>query len=332
LHTVPDILGLNLYFGWYYEELDSLGPFLDRHHQGNLDVPLFVSEYSAGSDERVHALEPVRFDFSTEFQQRFHEETFRQIPDRPWLIGSAVWNQFDFGSDFRQDTKYGINQKGLWYYDRTPKDIAWFYKAQLREEPVLHIASRDWRRRAGSRPGDAIMPVRVYSNEPRVELFLNGLSLGSKAVRDTAAAWDVEFAPGENVLSARSATREDRVTIDYEHRGPLFAEGWSPGANLAVNAGAGEQFIDRDGRVWEADRSYVQGSWGHIGGIDERSRIFGTDDGPLYQARRLGSHRYRFDVPNGSYLVELHFANRADAPESGDAFINGIVVQRTDAR
>jgi len=380
LYDVPDILGLNLYFGWYYGELDSLGPFLDRFHRSNPDVSLFVSEYGAGSDERVHAIQPARFDFSTEFQQRFHEETFRQILDRPWLIGSAVWNQFDFGSDYRQDTKFGINQKGLWYYDRTPKDIAWFYKAQLREEPVLHIAARDWRRRAGSRPGDAIMPVRIYSNESPVELFVNGFSLGSKAVHNMAAVWDVGFAPGENVLSARSAAREDKVTIDYDDRGSLFADDSPPPAKLAVNAGAGEQFVDRDDRVWEADRGYVEGSWGHIGGTGERThhRIFGTEDDPLYQTRRLGSHSYRFDVPDGSYLVGLRLANLADTAagtdefrvdinglaldvhdlepftrreievpvaasgghgltirlisESGDAFVNGIAVQRTDDR
>jgi beta-galactosidase len=380
LHEVPDILGLNLYFGWYYGELDSLGPFLDRYHQSNPGVPLFISEYGAGSDERVHALRPARFDFSTEFQQRFHEETFRQVLDRPWLIGSAVWAQFDFGSDYRQDTKFGINQKGLWYYDRTPKDIASFYKAQLREEPILHIAARDWRHRAGSRGGDAIMPVRIYSNESPVEFFVNGLSLGPKAVHDTVAVWDVEFAPGENVLSARSASREDRVTIDYEYRDSLFAEDSPPTFELAVNAGAGEQFVDRDDRVWEADRAYEEGSWGHIGGSGERShhRIFGTDDDPLYQTRRLGLHSYRFDVPDGSYLVGLHLAKLADTAadterfrvdinglaldvrdlepftrrrievpvaasgghgltvrlvsESGDAFVNGIVVQRTDDR
>jgi beta-galactosidase len=335
LHEVPDILALNLYFGWYYGDLDSLGPVLDSYRRSHPEVPLFISEYGAGSDERVHALRPERFDFSTEYQQRFHEETFRQIRDRPWLIGSAVWNQFDFGSDYRQDTKFGINQKGLWYYDRKPKDIAWFYRAQLREEPVLHIAARDWRYRAGSRPADAIMPVRIYSNESPVELFVNGSSLGSKAVHDTTAVWNVEFAPGENLLSARSATREDKLSIDYEHRHPLFTEDPPPPVTLRINAGAAEQFIDREDRVWEADRAYVAGSWGYIGGDGERShrKILGTDDDPLYQTRRVGSHTYRIDVPDGSYRLVLHLAKLTDkAPDTG-AFrvdINGLTREMSD--
>ena len=135
LGDIPDVLALNLYFGWYYETFASLGEFLDRYHEDNPRTPLFISEYGAGGDERVQSRQSVSFDFSTEYQQRFHEENFRQILDRPWLVGSAVWNQFDFGSNHRQDTKFAINQKGLWFFNRTPKDIAYYYKAHLSDRP-----------------------------------------------------------------------------------------------------------------------------------------------------------------------------------------------------
>ncbi|MGH8168124.1 MAG: malectin domain-containing carbohydrate-binding protein, partial [Woeseiaceae bacterium] len=77
------------------------------------------------------------------------------------------------------------------------------------------------------------------------------------------------------------------------------------------------------------DRPYVEGSWGHIGGAAERShhRIFDTDDDPLYQTRRTGAHAYRFDVPDGSYFLELHFATLDDMSRDTDAFrveINGL--------
>jgi hypothetical protein len=37
--------------------------------------------------------------------------------------------------------------------------------------------------------------------------------------------------------------------------------------------------------------------------------IEGTDDDPLYQTQRFGqSFAYRFDVPDGKYLLRLHFA------------------------
>lgn len=327
LQAVPDVVAFNLYFGWYYEELESLGSFLDDYHARHPDRPMFVSEYGAGSDERIHALEPEPFDFSTEYQQRFHEAAFSQILERPWLVGSAVWAQFDFGSDYRHDTKFGLNQKGLHYYDRSPKDVAWLYKARLDDEPVLHIAAGDWRRRAGSRSADAIMPVDVYSNEPSVELSVNGVSLGSRPVRGAVATWDISFAPGENRLAAHSANREDEVTVHYEDRRGFFDSGSATGA-LLVNAGGGEQFIDGDGRIWEADREYREGSWGHIGGEAERShhRIYDTEDDPLYQTRRRAPHSWRFDVPDGHYRVGLRFAqlgNPQPGPSRFTVDVNG---------
>jgi beta-galactosidase len=175
------------------------------------------------------------------------------------------------------------------------------------------------------------MPVRLYANESPVELFVNGNSLGSKPVHSATAVWEVHFSAGENVLSARSPTREDRMTVYYEDRGSLFAEVPSDGARLAVNAGAGEQFIDRRGLAWEADRPYSEGLWGHVGGTSERShrRILDTDDDPLYQARRVGAHSYRFDVADGSYRMGLRLA-ALDGGAAIDAFrviINGVPAQ-----
>ena len=323
LWEIPDILAFNLYFGWYYEDFDALGAFLDAYRSNHPDTPLMVSEYGAGSDERVHALNPVSFDFSTEWQQRFHEENFRQILSRPWLIASAVWNQFDFGSNHRQDTKFAVNQKGLWYFDRTPKDVAAYYRAQLDDRQMVHIAARDWPLRAGSRAGDATMPVRVYSNAATVELTLNGESLGNQEPSNATAIWPVSLREGDNELVARSALAEDRVTIRYVDRTAMFLG--NERVELAINAGGNEQIVAADSRVWEADRHYEKGSWGFIGGEAERRhrRILGTSLDPLYQTRRNGTHRYRFDVPDGAYDLELHLADLDETVGQFRILVNG---------
>ncbi len=49
---VTDIFALNLYFGWYHDTFADLGVFLDSLHAAHPDVPLMLSEYGAGSDER----------------------------------------------------------------------------------------------------------------------------------------------------------------------------------------------------------------------------------------------------------------------------------------
>ena len=164
------MLGLNLYFGWYYRSLPELGPFLDDFHARHPGRPLAISEYGAGSDERIHAVDPEPFDFSTEYQQRFHEAHLPQLRARPYLAGTAVWNQFDFGSAHRHDSRPDLNQKGLLRFDREPKDVWHLYRARLLPEPVLYLAVRDQPVAAGSRPGDERRTVTVYSNLARVEL------------------------------------------------------------------------------------------------------------------------------------------------------------------
>ena len=309
---IPDILGFNLYFGWYYRTLDGLGPWLDSLHRRNPARPLIISEYGADSDERIHTREGREFDFSAEYQQRFHEETFPQLEARDWLIATAVWNQFDFGVKGRHDSKPNINQKGLFYFDREPKDIAYYYRAQLVDEPVLHLATRDHLERAGSRVADRMHPVKAYSNLPQVELFLGESSLGTRQPRNSIAEWEVPLRHGANVLRVRgrgvSGTMvEDVATVRYTDRASFFRSADSDVRSFAVNAGSHYAFVDPSGRTWEADRPYETGGWGYVGGKPHlfHHRIFGTSDHPLYQAIREGADSYRFDVPDGAYDVAV---------------------------
>jgi beta-galactosidase len=312
LQDVPDVLGLNLYFGWYYRTLEGLGPWLDQFHARHPDRPLLISEYGADSDERVHARAPRAFDFSIEYQQRFHEATFPQIAARPWLVGSAVWNQFDFGSRRRDDTKPNLNKKGLYFFDRRAKDVAFYYRARLAPEPVLHVAARDWPRRAGSSPADARDSILVYSNLDQVELRQDSTSLGVRRIVNSAARWDVMLHPGINVLVARGRHDtqwiEDRCDVFYEDRGPAGSA--APARfTLAMNASAC-QYLDSTGTAWEACRDYTPGGWGRVGGEPATShhRIFGSSDDVLFQTSLEGIRELRFDVPAGAYEVELRFA------------------------
>jgi beta-galactosidase len=317
VQDIPAVLGLNLYFGWYYRKLEELGPWLDQFHARHPGRWILVSEYGADSDERVHAREPRPFDFSIEYQQRFHEATFPQLAAREWLLGTAVWNQFDFGSRRRDDTKPNLNKKGLYFFDRRPKDVAFYYRAKLAREPVLHIAARDWPRRAGSRPGDERHTILVYSNLTEVELWLGDQSLGRKRIVNGAARWEASLRPGTNELVARGRQSgkalEDRCQLDYEDRSAARLASPGPGFTLGMNASSC-QYIDSRGTVWEACRDYAPHGWGRVGGklAMTHHRIFGTADDALFQATIQGVQELRFDVPDGEYQVELRFAETQD--------------------
>ena len=279
MQDIADVFGMNLYFGWYYDDFAALGPFLDSLHVAHPDRPLMISEYGAGTDERVHSTAPRAFDFSVEWGAAFHRASFRQILDRDYLVGSAVWNQFDFGSSGRQDTKNAINQKGLYFFDRTPKDIAYWYRAVLTDEPVLHI-EREHTHRADGPSDDLQQQVRVYANQPEVELLHDGVSLGVQKPENATSVWNVDLHDGFNRFVAHSADgiATDAVVIEYEWQEDCFA---SPHPCVSAGNAGGYSVTDPTGLVYRAAPT-LQPDDPNMHRIHHR--IYGTGLDPLFQS------------------------------------------------
>lgn len=71
----------------------------------------FLSEFGAGSDERIHSYTPRTFDFTPEFQLDFNRRYINEMEKRPDYIGYSIWNLVDFQVDGRGDSKPNLNQK-----------------------------------------------------------------------------------------------------------------------------------------------------------------------------------------------------------------------------
>jgi len=331
LSGITRVLGQNIYSGWYSGVFDDFGKQLDTRHARRPEEIIFVSEYGAEDDARVNSLDPERFDFSGSWFKRYHESYLRQINARPWLAGSAIWNQFDFSQPETGGSIPYMNQKGMQTWDRKPKDVFYLYKANWNPEPMVYIASRGWTHRlgtdstaargAGLQP--ARQPVDVYSNLTSVELLANGKSLGSKAPDDIhRATWDVPFTDGANRLEARGTFKgrnySDTLTISFRYRPPTLADPSVPFTAIGINTGGKAQVVDRDGFVWEGDQPYRSGSFGYVGGemkmFDKDLAILGTADTPLYFTYLSGLTQYRLDVPDGEYEIELLFAEPEAKP------------------
>ncbi len=343
LTDIPMLVGWNLYFGWYESEQDGLGEFLDHHHKVLPDKPTLITEYGAGSDPRIRSLEPLRFDFSIEWQNRFLQSNLRQVMERPFVAGAAVWNLFDFGSESRRDAVPTINSKGLMTFDRKPKDSYYLFQSWLKEEPFVRIGSREWTNRVGKvsleEPDVSLQKVQVYGNTGSSELFLNGESLGEKEFKNHIAEWEVPFKQGRNVLHAKTGEGDDLIQDNIDINFNIYQV--SPQVagefkDIYINAGSNFYFVDEaNGITWHPDTAYGNSFWGYKGGkvFKPRNRgigtdvaISGTDMDPLYQTQRIGVDEYIFDVPPGTYEVELHFAalvNEKDSePDTFDVLIN----------
>jgi beta-galactosidase len=346
---VTDVLGVNLYKGWYSGTFPDFGAILDERHRAHPAQSVVVSEYGAGSDQRLNSLEPERFDFTGGWQRLYHESHLRQLQTRPWLAGTAIWNEFDFSQPNKGYSIPNLNQKGMMTWDRRPKDVFYLYEANWSAEPVVHVATHDWTERigtdsaapAGAGPRSLNQPVDVYSNLPRVELFLNSRSLGAKApdaIRK--ASWEVPFMPGNNVLEARGVRDgrpyADRVVVHVNYYSPMLADSSVRFHELGVNVGSAAQFADGAGPAWVGDREYRPGAFGYEGGSAERTGVIitGTARVPLFITYRQGLTGYRFDVPDGDYDVALLFAEPKETEAGKRVFgvsVNGEpVVNRLD--
>ncbi|KAA6350822.1 Beta-galactosidase BoGH2A [termite gut metagenome] len=326
LGSITDVVGWNLYSGWYGGDLTGFESFLDNQYNKYSTHPIIVSEYGAGSDKRLHSLMPKSFDFSIEYQQKYLEHYLPVIEEKPYVSGAAHWNFIDFSSASRDESMPRINNKGLVYANRTPKDVFYYYKAMFRKDvPVLYIASRDWAHRAGIQTGTnpVIFPIKVYTNLPEVELFINGASLGKKESKNCNVIFDVPFVSGDNLLrtvgSAGSKQVEDAITVRFTPIPENLNNNNLEGLELAINVGSNCFFTsDESNLTWIPDHPYVQGHWGYLPQKESskekietstKTQIQNTSDGPLYQTLYTGIDGYRFDVPQGEYEVELLFAD-----------------------
>lgn len=318
--NLVDVVGWNLYHGWYEGELNGFNQWCENQHLHYPKQPMIISEWGAGSDRRLHSYQARPFDFSIEYQQTYIEHYLPFIEEKPWISGCAYWNFIDFNVAARQESMPRVNNKGVTYNDRTLKDVAYYFKSMWRKDiPVVHIASRDWPTRTGNT--DDIQHMKVYSNMSEVELFINGKSVGKKKTDNCIANFDVVLPYGISTLKAKGmgnmlfaddfkskgGNTEDVMNILYNPLPDL-----TKGEELAINVGSNCYFISSLSHLtWLPDQAYKPGKWGYIGGENKSttSEIENTIDGPIYQTWREGNLEYKIDAPRGEYEVELLMAD-----------------------
>ncbi len=173
---ISDVLSYNHYFGWYGGDTSMNGPWFDDFHKKYPNKAIGLSEYGCEALD-WHTSTPTQGDYTEEYQAYYHEELIKQIAERPYLWATHVWNMFDFAADARAEGgENGMNHKGLVTFDRKyKKDSFYAYKAWLASEPVLHLCGKRYVDRV-----EDVTKVTVYSNQPEVELFANGVSVGKQ--------------------------------------------------------------------------------------------------------------------------------------------------------
>ena len=205
---IPDVVSYNHYFGWYGGETSMNGPWFDKFHATHPNIPIGCSEYGCEA-LNWHTSDPRQGDYTEEYQAYYHEELIKQLFSRQYMWATHVWNMFDFGADARAEGgENGQNHKGLVTFDRKyKKDSFYAYKAWLNPEPMVHLCGKRYVDRV-----EDVTKVTVYSNQPTVELFANGVSLGVKEAADHFFYFDVPNS-GETKLEAVAGECRDESFI-----------------------------------------------------------------------------------------------------------------------
>lgn len=78
---------------------------------------------------------------------------------------------------------------------------------------------------------------------------------------------------------------------------------------IRIKAGADSAVTDSQGNVWKADKGFAGGD---TIARDDNLQIANTTDPVLYRTEHYGMDAFSCKIPNGKYLVKLHFAETFD--------------------
>ncbi|MGH9534883.1 MAG: beta-galactosidase GalA [Terriglobales bacterium] len=296
LSEVVDVQGFNY----------GLGPRIDAYHRKFPQKPCFGSEVASTFSTRgIYRYVPLAgwlsaYDVNNPSWGATAEEWWNVYADRAYLAGGFVWTGFDYRGE---PTPYAwpciSSQFGILDTCGFPKDNFYYYQAWWTERPVLHILPHwNWQGQEG-RP----IAVWCHTNLERVELFLNGKSLGARRVpRNRHVQLSVPFAPG--ALEARGYRGGKLVmTARRETTGPATAVHLSPDRTALAADGQDASVVavslqDAQGRVVPtADDavSFALSGSGRIIGVGNGDPSSHEADKPDPKSAGLAAGRHAFN-------------------------------------
>ena len=284
--AVCDVIGYN------YQD-----PQAKAFHEAHPDKPMIGTEtVSAVCTRGIYITDPAKgyvssYDPYTTTGRASAEGWWRFCDSQEWLAGGFVWTGFDYRGEPSPNKWPNISsQYGVIDICGFPKDTFFYYQSWWTPQPVLHLFPHwNWPGYEGKK-----IAVWVHSNLDKVELLLNGQSLGTKDMqKDQHLAWNVVYAPGtleargyrngKVVLTEKRETTGSAAAIALSaDRAELFADGEDV-AMVAV------QIRDAKGRIVPVTDNEVTFKVGGAG------RLIGTGNGdPTNQEPDKGTARKAF--------------------------------------
>ena len=189
----------------------------DSFHTAHASWKLFASESSSGLRSRGiynnNNTQCSSYDDNAAGWGATAEASWKNVNTRAWIAGEFIWTGFDY---IGEPTPYTWPAKSSYFgaIDTAgfPKDVFYFYQSKWNAggPTMVHVVPMNW---TNWTAGQAVK-VMVYTNADSVELFLNGVSKGSKTMSASTGhlEWSVPFATG--TLEARASKGGTVVVTD----------------------------------------------------------------------------------------------------------------------
>ncbi len=170
------------------------------YHKAHPDQPIIGTEMGSTVTTRgIYEKDTIRCylpdqDITAPWWASKAEEWWSLCANQPWFMGGFIWTGFDYRGEPTPFQWPNINSHfGIMDMCGFPKNIYYYYQSWWTDKDVLHISPHwNWKGSEGRN-----IPVWINSNADRVELFLNGKSLGEKEMpRNGHLEWSVKYEPG----------------------------------------------------------------------------------------------------------------------------------------
>lgn len=315
-HWLLDVCGWNKYMGWYDGSFADYASWADWLRSRHPDTKIGMSEYGAGASiyhhqEVSNRPNPAGPFHPEEYQCDYHEAYYQAMLERPFIWSTAVWVAFDFASDYRNEgDAAGINDKGLVTRDRkVRKDAFYYYKANWKTDPFVHITSRRFAERTIGNT-----KVKVYSNCDSVELKVNNQTFNSLESNNHIFTWpDVDLGNGDNVIKVKGFANNQVFTDSCIWHFNKSANDTLMTGDIQINFQPGnsatpEGYLADDGAAFgDRGNGYSYG-WTPANTSNTRERSFTSNQvfNTLNHIQKNGvNYTWEIAVDNGIYQVSV---------------------------
>ncbi|MWV44769.1 DUF4982 domain-containing protein [Paenibacillus sp. HJL G12] len=275
---VVDVVGLNYAennYSYFHEQYPNWIMYGSETSSATRSRGVYTHPNSNNKMGTYSDLQQSSYDNDSVSWGRTAEDAWKQERDLKYIAGQFIWTGFDYIGEptpyydtFPSKSSYfgAVDTAGF------PKDIFYYYQSQWTKEPMVHLLPH-WNWKEGE-----TVRVLAYTNAKKVELILNGTSLGEQSFESKTTSWGapyLETSTGKTYLEwsvpFKTGTLE-AVAKDEQGKEVARDRVVTAGAPAAVRLMADRQVISADG----TDLSFVTADI-----VDSEGRIVPTADNQL---------------------------------------------------